>query len=203
MHEKIARIVTACLITLMVIISSSQMDFRLPFVCTRHLHLVYPAHRSRRRPSGAATAARTRSTSLVRSSCFSTRLVLCTRVGTEPHKNTHNIVPEKNHQSICKSQEPSQNPTTPTENTKRKACPHRSLVRLELCCRRRVIGSLVHGDAKAARLRPERPVEDDRGHAEADRGPDLRHRRPGIARLQRSVRSAAIPWRWTSSRRRT
>ena len=67
---------------------------------------------------------------------------------------------------------------TPTDDPKRKARPHRSLVRLELRCRRRVIPSsfLVDNGASAARLRLEHPVEDDRGYAEADRGPELRHR---------------------------
>ena len=35
---------------------------------------------------------------------------------------------------------------------------------------------LVHGDTKATRLRPEHRIEDDREHAEADHGPNLRHR---------------------------
>ena len=64
----------------------------------------------------------------------------------------------------------------PTENTKRETCPHCGLVCLQLSRLWRVITSLVHGDAKVARLRLEHPIEDDRGHAEADRGPNLRHR---------------------------
>jgi len=58
---------------------------------------------------------------------------------------------------------------TPTENPKRKASPHRSLVRLELRCQRRAISPLLYGDTEEVGLRLEHPVEDDRGHAQADR----------------------------------
>ena len=80
--------------------------------------------------------------------------------------------------------------TTPTKHAEGKPRPHRSLVRLELRRpRRRVsrVSSLeVRSDAKAAGLRPEHFIVDGRGHAEADRGPNLRHR------LEQSARDALI-----------
>lgn len=96
-----------------------------------------------------------------------------------PRKNTHNTVPEtekKNrHQLFVKPTHVCGRDPGLTKNAKRKACPHCGMICHKLCCRWGVIDSLVQGDAKATRLCPKHPIKDDRGDAETDRGPDLRH----------------------------